>query len=122
MNPVMKYPNGYSLDSSHNFTKWKTEKQLLRQRLLNALLMRSGVVSIPGYESAGSKIHSLKKIPPSERLMQATLFAKEALQHEIEQEEISGVSEVCLLDNSSLLIVAVSLPSGEILDLEVPYD
>ncbi|MBG9797139.1 hypothetical protein O0555_21585 [Brevibacillus laterosporus] len=122
MNPIMKYPSGYSLDSSGNFAKWKTEKQLLRQRLLNALLMRSGVVSIPGYENAGSKIHSLKKIPLSERLEQATLFAKEALQHEIDQEEISAVTEVRLLEDSGQLIVAVSLPSGEILDLEVPHD
>ncbi|MED1954891.1 hypothetical protein [Brevibacillus centrosporus] len=122
MDPVINYPAGYVLDDSGNLKKWQTDKEKLRQRLINRLIMRRGAAAIPGYEDTGSRLYTLNKQKPSERQTRAQEFVDEALQPEIKAGWITRVAEVVLTETESgkyTLAVAVELPDGEILDLEV---
>ncbi|WP_309479186.1 hypothetical protein [Brevibacillus agri] len=123
MDPVINYPSGYKLDDTGNLKKWRTEKEKLRQRLVNRLVMRRGIASIPGYEDIGSRLYTLGKQKPSERSARALEFVDEALRPEVEMGEIAKVADVALTEKEGgkyTLAVAVELPDGDILDLEVP--
>jgi phage gp46-like protein len=122
MDPVLNFPDGYVLDDSGNLKKWTTDKEKLRQRLMNRLVMRRGAAAIPGYENEGSRLYTLNRVKPSQRSGKAREFVDEALQPEIEIGEITRVVEVILSEKESgkySLAVSVELPGGEILDLEV---
>lgn len=122
MDPIIQIPTGYSLDAAGNLEKWKTDKQKLKQRLMNRLVMQRGVTSIPGYEEAGSQLYTLNRYKPSEREARAREFAEEALQPEVDIGQITKVAEITLtLTDAGIyqLAIAVELPDGEILDLEV---
>lgn len=121
MNPIIT-SEGYKLDQSGNFEKWKTEKQKLRQRLHNALRMRRGAFVIQGYEESGSHLHLLHRQLPSERQKFAEQCTNEALQPFINDGDISEVAKVDLTEverGKWLVLVFVKLPDGELLDLEV---
>ncbi|WP_429845330.1 hypothetical protein [Brevibacillus sp. FIR094] len=122
MDPVINYPSGYKLDDKGNLKKWRTEKEKLRQRLMNRLVLRRGATSIPGYEEVGSRLYTLNRQKPSERETRAQEFVDEALRPEVEMGQILRVAEVILNETESgkyRLVVSVELPNGEILDLEV---
>ncbi|KKX52499.1 phage GP46 family protein [Brevibacillus borstelensis] len=122
MDPIINYPSGYTLDDTGNLKKWRTPKEKLKQRLINRLFMRRGIASIPGYEDVGSKLYTLGRVKRSEKADAAKQFAEEALQPEVELGEITRVATVLLTENEQgkySLAVAVELPGGEMLDLEV---
>lgn len=121
MNPIIT-SEGYKLDQSGNYEKWKTEKQLLKQRLHNALRMRRGAFVIQGYEDGGSLLHTIYRQLPSQRQTSAVQWANDALQPFIDDGEIIEVSNVNLneVDRGRWIVfVSVRLPDGDILDLEV---
>lgn len=122
MDPVINYPAGYTLDDSGNLKKWRTQKEKLRQRLINRLIMRRGIAAIPGYEDAGSRLYTLNRVKRSGRADAAKQYTEEALQPEVEAGEIIRVASVILTDGEEgkySLAVSVELPGGEMLDLEV---
>ncbi|MGO0058657.1 hypothetical protein ACTID9_01085 [Brevibacillus fluminis] len=122
MDPIIQIPTGYSLDAAGNLKKWKTDKQKLKQRLMNRLVIQRGATSIPGYEETGSQLYTLNRYKRSELAARAREFVEEALQPEVDIGQITKVAEVTLSltdDGIYQLAVAVELSDGEILDLEV---
>ncbi|MGW9128146.1 hypothetical protein ACWGPW_24545 [Paenibacillus chitinolyticus] len=123
MDPIINYPSGYALNDKGNYKKWTTDKEKLRQRLMNRLIMRRGVAAIPGYGEAGSRLYLLNKEKPSQRERRAWEYVDEALQPEVEMGQITKIFQVILNEKEAgkyTLAVAVELPDGDILDLEVP--
>lgn len=122
LNPILNVPGGYTLDKSGNYKSWTTEKEILRQRLLNRVLMRREAFVIQGYEDEGSRLYKLSRVPYSARPTKAKDYVNEALKPEAEAGSINRVVDVVLTDKGKGqygLAISVELPNGEILDLVV---
>lgn len=122
LNPILNVPGGYGLDKSGNYKSWTTEKEILRQRLLNRVLMRREAFVIQGYEEEGSRLYQLSRVPYSERSSKVKDYVNEALKPEVEAGSITRVVDTVLKDKGKgqySLAISAELPNGEILDLVV---